>query len=398
MAAKWWPEALLYTVDITNRLPMVRLKMKSPYEWLYGKRPNVLAFRIWGLTCYAHVPKTKRKNATLGYKELAHVYHKSETTIGNWIRVYDDTGTIERAQSKTAKKLTAAHRAWLCNFYDKHPLSYLDDAQTAFVQAYHITISTSSIWRIIHEFGLIWKVLERCTMHIKERDVSRFNDELFYINWSHYNLIILDQARVFVLAFIGVSGLIDYFDTQGTFDPGEFTSIHMHPEIIHSFRNIGIAPILLPAYCPFFNPIEYLFGYVKKPFQRHYNESSGRDLLPFAVQTFRRFENFNMAHLLERHQEEDAPVSEAFRLLQLYDEKTGRTLTQEVIDHSSSELKIAFVSISTAYRDFFKIRREKEGESTDQPENFHHFFDHVLMEPRCRAAWSIFVRAWSSHA
>ncbi|OWZ02224.1 polyprotein [Phytophthora megakarya] len=51
MAAKWWPEALLYIVDITNRLPMARLKMKSPYGLLYGKRPNGLAFRIWGSTC-----------------------------------------------------------------------------------------------------------------------------------------------------------------------------------------------------------------------------------------------------------------------------------------------------------------------------------------------------------
>ncbi|KAG2974028.1 hypothetical protein PC120_g26061 [Phytophthora cactorum] len=35
----------------------------------------------------------------LGYsrKELAHVYHKSNTTIGNWIRVCEATGSFERA-------------------------------------------------------------------------------------------------------------------------------------------------------------------------------------------------------------------------------------------------------------------------------------------------------------
>ncbi|KUF82291.1 N(6)-adenine-specific DNA methyltransferase 2 [Phytophthora nicotianae] len=144
------------------------------------------------------------------------------------------------------------------------------------------------------------------------------------------------------------------------------------------------------------------------------------------------------AHLLERHQEEDAPVSEDFRLSQLYvaanvtfthsnahmvhqlahswyDEKTGRALAQEAIDHSSSELKIAFVSTPAAYRDFLKIQSEEEDEAkrvvmgdnvyifeydrrfgekygdrfcfydynapTDLPEKFHHFFDYVLMEP-----------------
>ncbi|OWZ07555.1 putative Retroelement pol Polyprotein [Phytophthora megakarya] len=47
MAAKWWPEALLYIVD-----------------------PNGLEFRIWGSTCYAHVPKTKRKDAKLGERAI----------------------------------------------------------------------------------------------------------------------------------------------------------------------------------------------------------------------------------------------------------------------------------------------------------------------------------------
>ncbi|RQM08942.1 hypothetical protein DD237_008322 [Peronospora effusa] len=123
------------------------------------------------------------------------------------------------------------------------------------------------------------------------------------------------------------------------------------------------------------------------------------------------------AHLLEQHQQdEDAPVSEDFRLSQFwYDEKTGRALAQEAIDHSSNELKIAFVSTPAAYRDFLKIQSEEKDEAkravmgdnvylfefdrrfgekygdhfcfydynapTNLPEKFHHFFDYVLMEP-----------------
>ncbi|KAG2896159.1 hypothetical protein PC116_g18046 [Phytophthora cactorum] len=296
----------------------------------------------------------------LGYsrKELARVYHESETTIGNWIRVYEATGTFERARKASDKKFSSDHRAWLCDFYGKHPLAYLDEVQEAFVQAHHITISKSSIWRIIRDYGLTWKVLERRAMHIKERDIFRLVDELAHIDWSHHNLVFLDEVsfdnrgmirkrgyslkgqklairgdfqrkpRVSILAFIGVRGLIDYFDTQGTFDRIEFVkccrdfayskrgnvrrfpgsrsvwildgaSIHRYPEIIHFLRSIGIVPVSLPAYCPFFNPIEYMFGYVKKTFQHHYNESSGRDLIPFAVQTFHRFEGFNMSRVFE---------------------------------------------------------------------------------------------------
>lgn len=47
----------------------------------------------------------------LGYsrKELAHVYHKSVRTILNWIQVYEETGTFERAQTTTPIKFNDAH-------------------------------------------------------------------------------------------------------------------------------------------------------------------------------------------------------------------------------------------------------------------------------------------------
>lgn len=159
-------------------------------------------------------------------------------------------------------------------------------------------------------------------MHIKELDVFRFVEELAQVNWCHSNIVFLDEVsfdnrgmirkrgyslkgqtiairgdfqrkpRVSVLAFMGVAGIIDYYDTQGTFDrvdyfrccqdfaystrgnvrryPGsnsvwilDGASIHRDSEIIHFLRSVGIVPILLPAYCPFFNPIEYMFGYIK---------------------------------------------------------------------------------------------------------------------------------------
>lgn len=195
-------------------------------------------------------------------------------------------------------------------------------------------------------------------MHIKESDVFRFVEELSTVNWSHQNLVFLDEVsfdnrgmirkrgysmrgekvavrgdfqrkpRILVLAFIGANGLLDYYDTPGTFDrlsfvscckdfvysargrvnqyPGsnsvwilDGASIHRHPEIIHYLRSVGVVPIFLPAYCPFFNPIEFLFGYVMEAFMRHYDESSGRDLTPLAVKPFQRLESFDMTRVFE---------------------------------------------------------------------------------------------------
>ncbi|KAG6954306.1 hypothetical protein JG688_00012431 [Phytophthora aleatoria] len=59
-------------------------------------------------------------------------------------------------------------------------------------------------------------------------------------------------------------------------------TIHRHPEIIHYLRSV-----------------EFLFGYVKRSFQRHYLECSGRDLLPFVVQTFRRFQALYMSKIFQ---------------------------------------------------------------------------------------------------
>ncbi|POM64626.1 Retroelement pol Polyprotein-like [Phytophthora palmivora] len=70
MTVKWWPKDLLYVTDVTNRLPMARLGLKTPYELLHRKKPSGLALWIWGTTCYAHVPKTKRKDPKLSDRAI----------------------------------------------------------------------------------------------------------------------------------------------------------------------------------------------------------------------------------------------------------------------------------------------------------------------------------------
>ncbi|KAJ8524494.1 hypothetical protein ON010_g16622 [Phytophthora cinnamomi] len=225
-------------------------------------------------------------------KELARIYHKTRRTIGNWIQVYEETGTFERAQSASSKTFDAAHRQWLCDFFGERPLAYLDEAQDAFKRAHCVPISKSSVWQIFHECGLTRKVLERRAMPIKERDVFRFVEELSNIDWNHRNLVFLDEVsfdnrgmiwkrgyalkgdavairgdfqrkpRVSELAFIGVNGLLDFYESDGTFDRVQFVncctdfayskkggvqqypgpnsewvldgaSIHRHPEIVH---------------------------------------------------------------------------------------------------------------------------------------------------------------------
>ncbi|KAG6612265.1 Choline/Carnitine O-acyltransferase [Phytophthora cinnamomi] len=191
----------------------------------------------------------------LGYTRsyLAHVFNKTEHTIGNWLQTYYETGVFQSARTTRERKYTNQQRIWLFNCYQLYPLSYLDEAQDAFRRAHDTEISKISMWRIIHSFGLTWKVFERRAIHIKELDVCRFVEELSHLDWNHQNLVFLDEVsldnrgmvrkrgyavrgknvairgdfdrkpRVLILAFLGVNGISDRFNSEDTFDRLEFT-------------------------------------------------------------------------------------------------------------------------------------------------------------------------------
>lgn len=49
--------------------------------------------------------------------------------------------------------------------------------------------------------------------------------------------------------------------------------IHCNSNIIRYLRSIGIIPMFLPPYCPFFNPIVLIFGLIKSHLRRHHREN-----------------------------------------------------------------------------------------------------------------------------
>jgi len=55
-----WAEAIQCACYVINRLPPWPGKAKSPFEILYHEKPNVNYFRVFGSTCYVHIPKSSR--------------------------------------------------------------------------------------------------------------------------------------------------------------------------------------------------------------------------------------------------------------------------------------------------------------------------------------------------
>src|SRR3954469_25465498 len=56
---KLWVEAINTACHASNRLYLRKLKNKTPYELLIGKKPNVNDFRVFGCKCFILNKKTR---------------------------------------------------------------------------------------------------------------------------------------------------------------------------------------------------------------------------------------------------------------------------------------------------------------------------------------------------
>lgn len=77
--------------------------------------------------------------------------------------------------------------------------------------------------------------------------------------------------------------------------------IHCHPGFTYYLRSLGIIPVFLPAYCPFFNPIEYFFGFVKKQMRRTYQEATTKhkDIVKVISTILDCFREYNMRNVFK---------------------------------------------------------------------------------------------------
>lgn len=185
----------------------------------------------------------------ISIKALAQINHKDYSTISRWIKSYEEKGEVTQRKSVLAnyRKFDVNQRTWLVDLYKERPILYQHEAAQSFLEKFQVQISTSSISTILSEAGLTWKVLERRAIQIQMDDIIRFCNELASIPWLHENLVFLDEVgfdnksmmrkkgyaikgqkliyrsefvrkpRISLLCFIGVHGLLNCYQTNGTF-------------------------------------------------------------------------------------------------------------------------------------------------------------------------------------
>lgn len=296
----------------------------------------------------------------LGFSKdkLAKIYAKHRTTVSNWIRMYEENKIFERKEREQVYlQFNSDQRRWLVDLYKNCPILYLDEAKSQFKQTFHKTISTSSISRILHAEGLSWKVLERRAIQIRMMDIYRFVSDMAIVTWDIHTLVFLDEVsfdnrgmlrnkgyapvgekivyrgefvrrpRCSMLSFVGYNGVLETFSTEGTFtrekffncvrsfataglvqrNPGAYSvwildgaRIHCHKSIVEYLRSLGIVVVFLPAYAPFYNPIEFFFGYLKKYLKRVYVENSRKDLTAVIAGALRHFKNYDCTRVFAK--------------------------------------------------------------------------------------------------
>lgn len=113
---------------------------------------------------------------------LATLFHKSKSTISDWINKYDDGQGVDRKKRDNVYlKFDREQRIWIVDLYTARPTLYLDEAKRKFERHFQKAISKSTVSIILHDAGMTWKVLERRAIEITSAEIIRFTTELFEV-------------------------------------------------------------------------------------------------------------------------------------------------------------------------------------------------------------------------
>lgn len=185
--------------------------------------------------------------------QLSKIYHKSPSTITNWIQKFEEDGHVSRKQNEEIlRKFSPEMRQWLVDLYKKQPLLYLDESRDLFEKKFEISISISSIWSILHNAGFTHKTIERHAIQISYSNIERFLLELSALPWNYSHLLFLDEVsfdnrcmlrnrgyairgeklihrgefvrkpRESLLCFLSETGMVESYWTEGTFTRQNF--------------------------------------------------------------------------------------------------------------------------------------------------------------------------------
>ena len=90
---------------------------------------------------------------------MARMLGKSPSTVHRWVKRWESDRLSGRIQKDPQyRKFDSEHRAWIKDYYEKYPLTFIDETANAFEEHFNMTISCSHVWAILMEAGFTRKV------------------------------------------------------------------------------------------------------------------------------------------------------------------------------------------------------------------------------------------------
>lgn len=125
---RYWNEAILTANYIKNRLPTSaygeQFAKETSAEIWYGQKPNLSNMRIFGSTCYNHIPSEKRSKLEPKASKCLMLGYASNNTY----RLWDiDSRKVVIGRNVTFNEKSILHRAKVIEIFDSEAASDSDD-------------------------------------------------------------------------------------------------------------------------------------------------------------------------------------------------------------------------------------------------------------------------------
>eukprot|EP00734_Pompholyxophrys_sp_LG126_P000251 Pompholyxophrys_sp_v1_NODE_71_length_2433_cov_27.899117.p1 type:complete len:348 gc:universal NODE_71_length_2433_cov_27.899117:1230-2273(+) len=291
-------------------------------------------------------------------KVVGHIFGKSAATICRWVHEFKTFGKFTSRKGTVGKrKVLQVHREWIISHINQNPLDFLHEISKKFFSNFNFSLSLNTFFTVLKEAGYSKKVIERRAMEISKLEIARFTHEFNSLRVKFDQLLFLDEMsmdnrsmirkkgwfprgerpvyrsffkrgiRISLLCFLGVDGIVECVSEPGTFNrknffnhcislldsgkinlfPGKYSvwildgaRIHVDVDMVNYFRSRGIIILYLPSYCPFYNPIEIVFGLVKRECRQMYKETKQNDQLITLMSAICKFSKYCCSNIFNK--------------------------------------------------------------------------------------------------
>ncbi|POM72023.1 Transposase [Phytophthora palmivora] len=206
-------------------------------------------------------------------EQVGRIFGVSGRTVRRWYKFFKSTGHVMPNNYVSSRVWDPALLAFVGTYVKEHPCFYAEELQVEMRARFGEGkgFSAPSILRLLKfDLGLRRKVIERRVREAVPQEIEAFLTKIRY--WYVYpeQLVFVDETSKNSLDS-SVLLRMNPWPLPRSIVMLDNACIHMYPALEAAIHSVGAVLLFLPPYCPQFNPIEIMFGQLKRWLARHAN-------------------------------------------------------------------------------------------------------------------------------